>query len=268
MVTHFSILVWEIPWTEEPDRLQSIGSKRVRHHWVIKQQHIYVYICICVCVYIYVCVCVCVHILFNLFLWRILANAQLNFPWQTFPKCSHRSNAPECSEKCPRGLQVKTYSHLQVNQLQWKHVIKDLQNPGTIGIHWQGHSQGLEDIVPKTGPHAKVRWAPYSFPTQTTSEVSRGWDGVWFLLCSPPSFSVLTVQSGYTLPSPLTNAETLFHPTLFPLQSISVSLSMGPFPSASKRGWCLHLKIKLPFCLYFPLQVHLHFSASLHREIF
>ena len=31
MVTHSSILAWRIPWTEEPDRLQSTGSKRVRH---------------------------------------------------------------------------------------------------------------------------------------------------------------------------------------------------------------------------------------------
>ena len=27
--THFSILVWRIPWTEEPGTLQSIGSQRV-----------------------------------------------------------------------------------------------------------------------------------------------------------------------------------------------------------------------------------------------
>ena len=29
--THSSILVWRIPWTEEPDGLQSIGSQRVGH---------------------------------------------------------------------------------------------------------------------------------------------------------------------------------------------------------------------------------------------
>ena len=29
--THSSILVWKIPWTEEPDRLQSMGSQRVGH---------------------------------------------------------------------------------------------------------------------------------------------------------------------------------------------------------------------------------------------
>ena len=31
MVTHSSILAWSIPWTEKPDRLQSIKSQRVRH---------------------------------------------------------------------------------------------------------------------------------------------------------------------------------------------------------------------------------------------
>ena len=31
MATHSSTLAWEIPWTEETGRLQSIGSQRVRH---------------------------------------------------------------------------------------------------------------------------------------------------------------------------------------------------------------------------------------------
>ena len=31
MAAHFSILAWRIPWTEEPGRLQSMGSHRVRH---------------------------------------------------------------------------------------------------------------------------------------------------------------------------------------------------------------------------------------------
>ena len=31
MATHFSFLAWKIPWTEEPGRLQSMGSLRVRH---------------------------------------------------------------------------------------------------------------------------------------------------------------------------------------------------------------------------------------------
>ena len=31
MTTHSSILAWRISWTEEPGRLQSTGSQRVRH---------------------------------------------------------------------------------------------------------------------------------------------------------------------------------------------------------------------------------------------
>ena len=31
MATHSGILVWKIPWTEEPDGLQSMGSHRVGH---------------------------------------------------------------------------------------------------------------------------------------------------------------------------------------------------------------------------------------------
>ena len=32
MATYSSILAWRIPWTEEPGRLQSVGSQRVRHN--------------------------------------------------------------------------------------------------------------------------------------------------------------------------------------------------------------------------------------------
>ena len=32
MATHSSILAWKIPWMEEPVRLQSMGSQRVRHY--------------------------------------------------------------------------------------------------------------------------------------------------------------------------------------------------------------------------------------------
>ena len=33
MAPHSSILAWRIPWTEEDDRLQSVGSQRVGHDW-------------------------------------------------------------------------------------------------------------------------------------------------------------------------------------------------------------------------------------------
>ena len=38
MATHFSILDWRIPWTEEPGRLQSLGSQRVGPELATKQQ--------------------------------------------------------------------------------------------------------------------------------------------------------------------------------------------------------------------------------------
>ena len=33
MATHSSTLAWKIPWTEEPGRLRSMGSQRVRQDW-------------------------------------------------------------------------------------------------------------------------------------------------------------------------------------------------------------------------------------------
>ena len=38
MAAHSSILDWEIPWTEEPGRLQSMGSQRVRQDSATQQQ--------------------------------------------------------------------------------------------------------------------------------------------------------------------------------------------------------------------------------------
>ena len=37
MATHSSILAWEIPWTEEPGGLQSMGLQRVRHDLATQQ---------------------------------------------------------------------------------------------------------------------------------------------------------------------------------------------------------------------------------------
>ena len=34
VATHSSILAWEIPWTEEPAGLQSMGSQRAGYNWV------------------------------------------------------------------------------------------------------------------------------------------------------------------------------------------------------------------------------------------
>ena len=34
METHSTILAWEIPWTEQPGGLQSVGSQKVGYNWV------------------------------------------------------------------------------------------------------------------------------------------------------------------------------------------------------------------------------------------
>ena len=39
MVTHSRILAWEIPWTEEPGGLQSMGLQRVGHNWARMHTH-------------------------------------------------------------------------------------------------------------------------------------------------------------------------------------------------------------------------------------
>ena len=60
MATHYSILAWEIPWTEEPGGLQFIGLQRVRNDWMTEHSK-------------YVCVCICVCILFKTFFhYRLL----------------------------------------------------------------------------------------------------------------------------------------------------------------------------------------------------
>ena len=38
MATYSSILAWEILWTQEPGRLQSVGLQKIRHDLATKQQ--------------------------------------------------------------------------------------------------------------------------------------------------------------------------------------------------------------------------------------
>ena len=42
MATHAHILAWETPWTEEPVRLQSMGSHRVGHN-LVTEHTAYIY---------------------------------------------------------------------------------------------------------------------------------------------------------------------------------------------------------------------------------
>ena len=40
MATHSSILAWKIPWTQKSGRLQSIGSQRIEHNLMTKQNNV------------------------------------------------------------------------------------------------------------------------------------------------------------------------------------------------------------------------------------
>ena len=50
MAAHSSTLAWEIPWTEEPGGLQSMGSQRVKHDWVTERARTHFYLHIFQCV--------------------------------------------------------------------------------------------------------------------------------------------------------------------------------------------------------------------------
>ena len=44
MATHSTILAWEIPWTEKPDGLQSMGSQRAGYDLVNNSNNTYIYV--------------------------------------------------------------------------------------------------------------------------------------------------------------------------------------------------------------------------------
>ena len=60
MATHSSILAWRIPRTEEPGRLQSMGSKELDKTEHAGRQAVFQFVCVCVCMCVCICVCVCV----------------------------------------------------------------------------------------------------------------------------------------------------------------------------------------------------------------
>ena len=74
MATHSSILVWRIPWTEEPGRLQFIGSQRVGHDWATSLSLSFQYSITCIYHISFIHSCVSGHlgISTSLLLWIML----------------------------------------------------------------------------------------------------------------------------------------------------------------------------------------------------
>ena len=56
MATHSSTLAWEIPWMEEPGRLQSMDTTEVTQQQQQQNSNI-TYVCVCLCVYVCVLSC-------------------------------------------------------------------------------------------------------------------------------------------------------------------------------------------------------------------
>ena len=44
MAPHSSTLAWKIPWAEDPGRLQTVGSLRVRHDLATEHAYMHVYL--------------------------------------------------------------------------------------------------------------------------------------------------------------------------------------------------------------------------------
>ena len=73
MATHSSILAWRIPRTEEPGRLQSMGSKELDKTEHAGRQAVFQFVCVCVCMCVYMCVCVyvcmCIYVYTDVYLY-------------------------------------------------------------------------------------------------------------------------------------------------------------------------------------------------------
>ena len=95
MATHFCYCVWEIPWTEEPSRLQSPGSQRIKLNLVAEEQQGGWSVCVCVCV------CVC-------FKWRVTRKTKYG------KDCFHIYNPASC-------IYVRAYSGVSYS-LMWSRI--------------------------------------------------------------------------------------------------------------------------------------------------
>ena len=84
MATHFSILAWRIPWTEEPGRLQSIGSQRVGHNWATNTYLLTkAYVCVpshfsVLSAHMYMYTYTCIHALLS---WRAMLQRSHGKVW-------------------------------------------------------------------------------------------------------------------------------------------------------------------------------------------
>ena len=118
----------KIPWTDEPGRLQSMGSKRVRHYWVTEHAH--------------------VHELLKPMVWAILGEAGLmvRLP-RSYGVLEETSNARNVTKEekeggkywgisLPPGLQSPANSHPRM-EAQKKHGQRVLGGLSVFPVKWR-----------------------------------------------------------------------------------------------------------------------------------
>ena len=122
MAAHYSILAWKIPWTEEPDGLQSIGSQRVRQDWAANK---FIY---SLCIYICTSVQFSHSVLSDSLQPHGLQHARLPCPSPTPGACSssfhHVGDAIQPSHPCPLLLpsifsSIRVFSNKSALCIRW-----------------------------------------------------------------------------------------------------------------------------------------------------
>ena len=82
MAIHSSILAWRIPWTEEPDTLQSMGSQRVGYDWTIMLVGYLTFVILAFCysevvsLFLHLFICSFTYYFIYLCVWLVLVAAR------------------------------------------------------------------------------------------------------------------------------------------------------------------------------------------------
>ena len=151
MATHSSTLAWEIPWTEEPGGLQSMGSQRVGHNLVTKPPNPYwdVFTIFSVIVEIhYFIFFFSRYIILNKIFEKEMRTEHLHFqsPLKNLPSSSSlpggRASLPEVLKTCsshPADLFPKACSHPRNSNT---HLLKSLKclssmNSSILDCSWK-----------------------------------------------------------------------------------------------------------------------------------
>ena len=103
MATHCSMLAWKIPWTEEPGRLQSMRSQRIRHDWA------HMHLCVHAHVYTHVHAIIYTHTFVHKPRYKLVRG---HSPQKQFPEIG-KSQDLICFGIC--------YSHVEISLSKGKH---------------------------------------------------------------------------------------------------------------------------------------------------